>query len=440
MSIVIEYLACAFDAFIGVYFITKFCKSSLKNNIPAYATMFAVFTASVLLLYIQTNIIIELLIDFFIKLIYSLSIKKCTFIKRIISPIIYSLVLILVNTIILVSITNIFSLNMADIASTSFWGRYLYIIACKIIMTTILMIILRLYKFGDRFTITDLILYLIFPIVTVITLYIFIKLGIEHDLSKYSVLIITSILGLCVINILTLVFFKRANDNASAKLELELIKSRNDAEKDKYEEMGILYENLRIARHDIKDQLLSIKEMLHEKKYDSVNDYIIKQEQEIEKSQSIFHTGNRIIDYIIYSKVNQNNNLTFFITGEVCQLESISDMDLATLFGNILSNAIEAATVSTEKRVEVLFKSYKNYQSIICNNSVDKPVLPNNPDLKTTKSDTIYHGLGVKSIKRIAEQNHGLIEFYEENHMFCVHVAFPIKINPLSDEVNPQIG
>ncbi|MBQ0000467.1 MAG: GHKL domain-containing protein, partial [Clostridiales bacterium] len=62
--------------------------------------------------------------------------------------------------------------------------------------------------------------------------------------------------------------------------------------------------------------------------------------------------------------------------------------------------------------------------SLIVQNAIDTSVLDSNPELNTTKSDAGLHGFGLKSVKQLIEKRNGLLEIYEDNHFFTVHVLY----------------
>ncbi|MBQ3183754.1 MAG: GHKL domain-containing protein [Clostridia bacterium] len=222
---------------------------------------------------------------------------------------------------------------------------------------------------------------------------------------------------------LIFILFRRALQNTSAKHELELLNSRSELEEKRYAELGNMYKELQITRHDLKDHLLYIDNLITEKRYDDVEQYIFDRRQELESTRKIKHTGHRVLDYVINSKISDADNISFMITGELKELKGVDDLDIASLFGNILDNAIEGTKGSPDPSIVLEFSVTGNYQNILCKNSIAAPVLKDNPKLHTTKRDHHIHGYGVQSIRRIVAKHGGMVEFYEEDGMFCVHVA-----------------
>ena len=93
---------------------------------------------------------------------------------------------------------------------------------------------------------------------------------------------------------------------------------------------------------------------------------------------------------------------------------------------NLIDNAIEAELKIPEQyrgiSVEVI--QNENKISILIKNTITSSVLIPNPKLTTTKEKDGVHGIGLKNVKRIVSSQEGLIDFFEENGNFCVHIFY----------------
>jgi sensor histidine kinase regulating citrate/malate metabolism len=52
-------------------------------------------------------------------------------------------------------------------------------------------------------------------------------------------------------------------------------------------------------------------------------------------------------------------------------------------------------------------------------------VLKDNAELKTTKSDKEYHGMGIQSVKEIVSRYNGMMEYYEKDMWFTASIWIP---------------
>ena len=95
--------------------------------------------------------------------------------------------------------------------------------------------------------------------------------------------------------------------------------------------------------------------------------------------------------------------------------------------GNIIDNAIEATRYIENAEIKISFFIKGNYQNILCENTISQSVLALNPQLKTTKSEKLSHGLGINSVKDVVHSYDGTVNFFENDNKFSVHIMIPIK-------------
>lgn len=421
----VEYIVNLYDAVIGVFFVTKLSGRRLKDYKLAYIAVFLSFAVSTLFSHFaQTSYILLAVIQVAIHYALLFSKKQGITVINVLSPMIFQMVMATVNVFLIFLFNNLFPVSIADLHVYSY-SRYIFILLCKVVMTAVLLIFTKFFDIKERhFALLDLVAYLLFPFITLFNFYIYLQIGIKYDIKEYSGLIVFSVVALGIINVLIFILFRRALQNTSAKQELELLNSRSELEEKRYSEIGNMYQQLQITRHDLKDHLVYIDSLIAQKRYDEVEKYISDRRSELDSTRSVKHTGNRVLDYIINSKLENAKDISFIITGELRELKGIDDLDMASLFGNILDNAIEGTKGSADPSITLEFSVTGNYQNILCRNTIPASVLKDNPKLHTTKKENRHrHGYGIKSIRRIVAKYNGMIEFYEEDGFFCVHIA-----------------
>ena len=105
---------------------------------------------------------------------------------------------------------------------------------------------------------------------------------------------------------------------------------------------------------------------------------------------------------------------------------------ITTFYGNLLTNAFEAASASTERAIELSVKKNEDQQVVIVSvvNSCDTPPVPDHEGLfQTKKRNPEIHGVGLKSIGRIVARYHGVatMRFDSESKKFYHIVQFPMQ-------------
>ncbi len=181
--------------------------------------------------------------------------------------------------------------------------------------------------------------------------------------------------------------------------------------------------------HDLKHQLELIKLTTNDEEKQS---YIHQLESEIMLHAPQHHTGNHVVDTLLNSKAivcrNENINFTAVVDGKL--LDSIEVMDICTLFGNALDNAIESVSTleESEKRL-IRVAVYKQNRFIMLKfeNYYENELVYSDDDLVTTKSNKLYHGYGIKSLKYTAEKYNGTLTIHTDNHWFTLCILIPFN-------------
>lgn len=181
-------------------------------------------------------------------------------------------------------------------------------------------------------------------------------------------------------------------------------------------------EQLNIKFHDLKHKIQSLEGSLPQNEVKEIN-------RLLKNYDASYQTGIPGLDALLNEKsyycLKHNINLT--MNGDVKALSFMDQMDIYSLFGNILDNAIEAVhqiqekekrviSVIIEKKGDLVYLNEMNY-SLGSLNFVDG--IP-----QTTKSgEKGYHGFGMKSIRNTAEKYDGLVNVSIEKDLFVLSIA-----------------
>ena len=135
-----------------------------------------------------------------------------------------------------------------------------------------------------------------------------------------------------------------------------------------------------------------------------------------------------MLDLIInkYQYICEDNHINFYVSIKTANLSHIEASDLTTLLGNLLDNAVDAAKMSKNRKIDLSLNNVNGIDVLTCVNSCDSKPQTIGNDLRTTKTDIEFHGLGMSSIKRVVKKYHGNFEWsYDEiEKEFTVYIAF----------------
>lgn len=424
MPIIIETIANIIDSLLLVYFVLCYHNKPLGKNKHSIIFLIAFFLvlsiSSFHTVFSNTSTILSVLIAFGL----SFSLKGAKLSNKIVAPCLYIVIAPIINVITL-ALLKLYIPDSSEMLEYGTSYRYLFITIAKVLLVFAVFVILKTKRREISFKRGELILYIAFPTISFTILLSIGNIIYSYGIKTISPWIGLSLLGIVILNFATLYLFEKITKANKEFYELEIARSQIEYEKSKYIELQNLYEQIRSVRHDFSKHMTFVNQLLEDKDYDEASRYIQTMQNSGEINNVLIKSGNRTLDFIINSKISANDDIKFSVIGSVAILPNEA-YDLVVLIGNMLDNAIEAARNSKQRIVEIQFLATDYYQNIICRNSIDSSVLKTNPTLKTTKKNTEHHGLGVKSIKKIAEKYLGLVDFFEEKGQFCVQVSLPI--------------
>lgn len=213
-------------------------------------------------------------------------------------------------------------------------------------------------------------------------------------------------------------------DNDEINKELLEMKMLLHQEREQY---LMTKENIEIINekcHDLKHQIAYLRE-------DNSDKYISEIEKAVMIYDSTVKTGSAVLDILLTEKKLQceskNIKLTTVVNGKL--LEFMDEMDVYSLFGNALSNAIEsAAAISNEDERHIALKVRQTGD--MCSIHVEnryKGSLVFSDDFPETTKDKNWHGFGMKSMNRIVTGYGGVMTVTAENGLFTLDILIPVE-------------
>lgn len=153
-------------------------------------------------------------------------------------------------------------------------------------------------------------------------------------------------------------------------------------------------------------------------------------EQAIRIYDSMFQTGSRALDVILTEKNMscQENGITINCIADGSSLDFMQDVDIYSLFGNLLENAFNAVRGLEEslRTIDLSIRRHGELLSINIHNCYEGTVTMEN-GRPVSPGDPRYHGFGTKSIAAIVSRYGGTVSFRANGGTFSVNMLFPLK-------------
>ena len=370
-----------YQGFIMTWFVYRFLNPKSLKQAKTFLSIFSIIfgTTITLLNHITLYEGFTSTLYLVILLVYAIIAFNDSIIKKLLSTIIPNIILLLITSVELNLLSSLNRISVKDLITNDNSVRFMTLIVIQISLWISLKIIINL---------------------------------------SYLVIIILNFLMFYVIYSL---FFKNAqikNMKVLSVKEQYMEQYVNNAETQ--------YELIRKIRHDIKDQLTTVYELLTSGKTEDALEFIEQSNGIVKATMTFVQTNNPVANAIINSKLSTASTLGIKVSCiTVNDFVGINELDLCDLLSNTLENAItacEAMPPDLNKFIYLEISKENNIYTFIVKNSLDKSVISENPKLKTTKKDIINHGLGTSIIRDIVNKYSGRYDYYEIDNAFCCSI------------------
>lgn len=213
--------------------------------------------------------------------------------------------------------------------------------------------------------------------------------------------------------------------------EVEVVNSLYYEEQRQYAMLKKNMDLINMKCHDMRHQIREIG-----KNQTISDDTIAEMEKAISLYDTVVKTGNETLDVILTEKNLRchTEGITFSFIADGAALNFMKEGELYSLFGNALDNAIEACAKIpdfTKRLISFKIHATGSLVTISITNSFTGTIELGDDGLpKTHKSDTDYHGFGMKSMKYTVEKYGGDMYVDVKDGLFGLNILIPVGTEP----------
>ena len=183
-------------------------------------------------------------------------------------------------------------------------------------------------------------------------------------------------------------------------------------------------EKVRSIYHDMKNHLLVLE---GSQGTDAAHKMAEQLRLQIADYENYVHTGNDFLDIIIRDKarIAQEKQIDLSVVIHFSAGSFIEPLDISTIFGNALDNAIEASEKLPAEQRLITVKAADIRDMLVItieNNAADMLT----KDKRTTKTDSFLHGFGLSNIKKAAAKYDGQCTIKADDGTFILKIMIPI--------------
>lgn len=225
------------------------------------------------------------------------------------------------------------------------------------------------------------------------------------------------------------VLFGQLQQQRKVKSQSELALQRQmwSLHKAQYEMSRESIEIINRKCHDLKHQVAALKHIHDPGRREEVIDSL---QSAVMIYDAALETGNEILDTVLTEKslICARHDIALSCIADGKRLAFLDPVDLYTLVGNALDNAIEAVLplppaerlirLRAQEKAGLVFLQIENPYAGALEVRDGLPL--------TRKEDRQNHGFGLKSIRDVAERYHGFLNLETEGGLFVLRLSFPL--------------
>lgn len=194
--------------------------------------------------------------------------------------------------------------------------------------------------------------------------------------------------------------------NKLIKLELQYNYYKSKKEDEEY---------VRKIYHDLKNHFLLLSDS---------DKYPVEIMRKLRSIENYYHTGNEFLDVIISDKIKKAHaeNINIECNIDFSSGSFIEPLDISTIFGNILDNAIEAAKKVKNEERNIFCKAKKQRGMLVILVENDYSITSE----KNKKRNAQLHGYGLKNVHETVLRYGGEYSIDKTANLFRISIIIPI--------------
>ena len=244
------------------------------------------------------------------------------------------------------------------------------------------------------------------------------------DIYRYLQLFLSALLILLSIVMTTLLW--HIHRGMAMRAENEVISRLARERQAQYEFSRENIEMINQKSHDLKHQLQALSQLSDEERRSQIQEA----SRAVDFYDAVVKTGNEALDTLLTEKsvycANRGIRLSCRVKTE--NLRRIGLVDLYTLLGNALDNAIEGVERLEEpgqKTISLTILDRGSFLYFQLENYFDGAIRLQDGLPKTRKGDAQNHGFGIRSIRNIVRRYGGEMTIGAEGQIFCLEILIP---------------
>lgn len=229
-----------------------------------------------------------------------------------------------------------------------------------------------------------------------------------------------------IVTILIILFFYRIGSQLQKEHELELQLKLSKITKEYEVQIHESSKMLKALRHDLKNHFIVLAGYLDNENIIEAKKYLEQVKGKMMQTENVIYVDNIALSALLTEKSNRckNKGIYFYTEFNRDAKLTIPDVDLCTIMGNLLDNAIEAAeqVEKENKEIGIVIKVKEKIIQIVCHNDYKIEPKIEKGKFISLKKEKNNHGMGLKNIEVIVDKYDGFMKYNYEDNLFCIEI------------------
>lgn len=306
----------------------------------------------------------------------------------------------------------IINTNIID-SQLSFFEDTVFALASKLILYVAVICLKQFSVKRDKiYRVKGILLFLILPVSTMFLLSCFEKIFFEIS-SEHVILMLSAMMGVVISNFVIYIIYDKMLDNSEKIHQLQELQYKDNIDYKSYELMKEKYEDLKIMVHNFEKYCNTIEGMIDQRQDETIS-FVNELKDKNREFLLVEYTNNKALNIILSQKQRQcsKEKIDFQLYIQDVNLSFIKEIDIVSIFSNLLDNAIESCRRSENKKIFLSIKRMNGFFVVVSiDNSCDDEPIVHDGALHTQKSNKEQHGIGLLSIKKSLENYNGSMKW-----------------------------
>lgn len=259
-----------------------------------------------------------------------------------------------------------------------------------------------------------------FPILAAVILYCVTAM----DAGIYRLIACIGVVG---ISLLSVNLYNSLAINLTDKMRKEYLEREVEAYRHEIDIMRIANRKEENLRHDLRHHLFEIEGLAKQGKNEMVCEYVTQLRKTFTDSKQMVHTGEYETDSLINCMIDNAKRHQINVN---CDIKIPEDIDvlnckLNVIVGNLLENAIEAASKSEEKRIVFIMQYSTGILFFQIKNTYIGKIRIENGNI-CGRRNLNSHGIGLRSVQDIIKEQNGSLNIEITDEFFIAEGMLPL--------------